>query len=257
MAKGELSPERQMELIDQMLRDYGRIDPDDLGAVMGLLALGVVNSAWRNTCVEDWHAEGRLHDGDMLRINSHSTWRVGQRVTGWLTETGLSGDSSSEALERVSFDDAERLAVRLYGWLTNPRRKLPTGQTLKGLAGDQIGEYEECADIALSAVLTSVERDGSVFALKRAAAHGAGACGHWWGHPKWPGLVEVFLTALDDPAHPHWGDEGQLHARLRSEPETVGDRARLRDLLLTKPWLLDADASAWLVHAGLRFAEPR
>lgn len=109
MAERELSPEQQTELIDQMLRDYGRIDPNDLGAVMGLLALGVVNSAWRNTCVEDWHAEGRLHDGDMLRINSHSTWRVWQRVTGWLTETGLSGDSSSEALERVSFDDAERL----------------------------------------------------------------------------------------------------------------------------------------------------
>lgn len=150
MAEGKLSPERQMELIDQMLREYGRIDPDDLGAVMSLLALGLMNGAWRNTCVEDWNAEGRLHNGDMLRINSHSTWRVGQRVTGWLTETGLSGDSSSEALERVSFDDAEHLVARLYGWLTNPRRELPTGQPLKDLAGDQISEYEECADMALS-----------------------------------------------------------------------------------------------------------
>jgi hypothetical protein len=46
--------------------------------VVDLAAIGLVNGAWRNTCVESWHAEGQLEDGDMLRASSHATWRVRQ-----------------------------------------------------------------------------------------------------------------------------------------------------------------------------------
>ena len=53
---------------------------------------GLVNSAWRNTCVEDWHAEGGMHDGDMMRVNSHMIWRVRQILHLWMTEVGLAAD---------------------------------------------------------------------------------------------------------------------------------------------------------------------
>jgi hypothetical protein len=66
-----LSPQREDELVVQTLRDQAGIDPRSLRPILRLTALGLVNSAWRNTHVEDWHAEGRLHDGDMLRISSH------------------------------------------------------------------------------------------------------------------------------------------------------------------------------------------
>ena len=52
----------------------------------GLTAIGLVNGAWRNTCVENWHAEGRMDDGDMLRVNSHTTWRVRQLMRRWMRE---------------------------------------------------------------------------------------------------------------------------------------------------------------------------
>lgn len=67
MTADELSPDRKGRLIAEMLRERGVIDPGRLGPVIDLAALGLVSSAWRNTCVEDWHAEGRLHDGDMMR----------------------------------------------------------------------------------------------------------------------------------------------------------------------------------------------
>ena len=75
----ELSPEREERLIIEMLRERGAIDPGRLGPVIDLAALGLVNSAWRNTCVEGWHAEGRLHDGDMMRVSSHMTCRYLER----------------------------------------------------------------------------------------------------------------------------------------------------------------------------------
>jgi hypothetical protein len=43
-----------------MLRERADIDPSRLGPVIDPAALGLVNSAWRNTCVEDWDAEGRM-----------------------------------------------------------------------------------------------------------------------------------------------------------------------------------------------------
>ena len=92
MSTDELSPEQEEQLIGEMLRERGGIDPGRLGPVIDLAALGLVNSAWRNTCVEHWHAEGRMHDGDMMRVNSHMTWRTRQILHRWITEVGLVAD---------------------------------------------------------------------------------------------------------------------------------------------------------------------
>jgi hypothetical protein len=40
-------------------------------------------------------------------------------------------------------------------------------------------------------------------------------------------LVARFLAALDNPGDDHWGQDGELRARLRPEPETVRDRDTL------------------------------
>jgi hypothetical protein len=79
----ELCPERQDEIITQFLHDQVGVDPQSLRPVLRLAALGIVNLAWRNTCVEGWHAEGRLSDGDMLRVNSHMSWRLDQLLWRW------------------------------------------------------------------------------------------------------------------------------------------------------------------------------
>ncbi|MFC6881546.1 MULTISPECIES: hypothetical protein [Actinomadura] len=246
------TPEQELSVVDQMLREHGGIDPETLGPVVGLLALGITNGVWRNTCIEDWHADGLLHDGDMLRVNSHTTWRVKQRLTGWLLETKLSAESKTTDLEDVAFEDLERLMQRLYRWFTNPGRTLPTGQPLGELAGDRLSEYEDDADLALGGILASVEQRGTVFAFKRAAAHGSGL--RWWSHPTWPQHVEAFMTVLEDSGHRHWGEAGQFRTCLFPEPETIVDRRRLRELLLTKPWELDTEAAAWVVSAGLGYA---
>ncbi|TCJ33006.1 hypothetical protein [Parafrankia sp. BMG5.11] len=75
-----MSSRREQALVEVILRHQVQIDPDDLGAVLDLSAVGIVNGAWRNSPVEDWHSQSRLHDGDMLRINAHTSWRVREIV---------------------------------------------------------------------------------------------------------------------------------------------------------------------------------
>ena len=130
MTADELSTEQEEHLVYVMLREQGGIDPGRLGPVIDLAALGLVNAAWRNTCIEDWHAGGRMHDGDMMRVNSHMTWRARQILRRWTAENGLAADGPLSAVDSIPAQDIEWLAVRVYRWLVNPHRKLVTGITL-------------------------------------------------------------------------------------------------------------------------------
>lgn len=129
-ASVELNPEREDELLNQVLADQVGVDPDQLRAILELAALGLVNAAWRNTAVENWHAAGRIHDGDMLRINSHSSWRVRQILSRWRAQIGISADALTGSLDSIDFGDFRWLAGRIYQWIVSPRRRLPTGVLL-------------------------------------------------------------------------------------------------------------------------------
>ena len=184
MAAGELAPEREERITINLLRERVGIDPDKVGPVVDLAAIGLVNGAWRNTCVENWHAEGRLEDGDLLRANSHATWRVRQLMRRWIREVALDPDGSASAFDRITVEQVWQLAHRLYAWLTSPVRKLPSGMTLAQLAGDGLAEYRDDADSSLSTFAVQAEERGPRFGFARTAAHGGLACSHWWGHPR-------------------------------------------------------------------------
>ena len=254
MPAADMTPEREEQLTADLLRERADIDPDNAGPLADLAAIGLVNGAWRNTCVENWHAEGRLRDGDMLRVNSHTTWRVRQLMRRWMRETGLDAAAPASALDDLTADDVWLLAPRLYQWLASPSRRLPTGVTLAQLAGAGLTEYENDVDECLSAFAAQAEDRGARFGFLRTAAHGGLACSHWWGHPHWLARVGRFMEALDNPADDHWGPGGDYRARLPAEPADIADRARLRRLLLSRPWELCTDTAHWLVRAGIRYA---
>jgi hypothetical protein len=253
-ANDELTTEEEGRLIMELLRNRGGIDPGTVGPVLDLAALGLVNGAWRNTCVENWHADGRLSDGDMLRVSSHTTWRARRIVRRWRGEMGMSAATPLSALDTVSEDHVEWLASRLYQWLVNPVRELPVGRTLTHLAAEGLPGYEGSASTSLGGFAAQAEHRGARYGFVRTAAHGALACSHWWGHPHWPDLVTRFMRALDDPADMHWGENSELRANLPLEPAEVADRRRLRRILLSRPWELGKETAEWLVDAGIRYA---
>ncbi|WP_406294362.1 hypothetical protein OG948_05855 [Embleya sp. NBC_00888] len=245
------------ELFEEAIRTRANVEPDDLTTLLDLLALGITNGAWRNSCVENWHADGRLSDGDMMRINSHTTDGIRRRLTGWTTEYGITSAEAS-ALAQVDAEDAGVLATRLFRWLTNPRRKLPTGITLGELArtGEDLAEYQDHADRTLGGFVGLMEDKGVRFGLLRTASHGALSCARWWAHPAWLDLVERFVSALDEPTHSHWGPDGQWRTKLGVEPVSVQDRHTLRATLLAAPWKLDGDAAEWITNAGIGYMSP-
>ncbi|MFI8454562.1 hypothetical protein [Kitasatospora sp. NPDC085464] len=238
------------ETVEEMLRSRAGIDPVDLTALLDVLAIGITNSAWRNTCVEDWHGEGRLSDGDMMRVNSHTTHGVRQRLRGWAREHGIR-TGTREGLAGLTVEDADALGYRLFRWLTNPERKLPTGATLRDLARTEadLDEYVEEADRNLRGFVARMENNGVRFGLLFSAAHGALACTEWWGHPSWPTRVDQFVAVLDNPAdHPYGPKE---YERLRPEPAGMQDRSALRAALMRAPWELDSAIAEWLIDAGI------
>jgi hypothetical protein len=253
MTADELRAEQEEHLVGEMLRERGGIDPGMLGPVIDLAALGLVNASWRNTCVEAWHAGGRMHDGDMMRVNSHMTWRARQILRRWMAENGLAADGPLSALDGVPAQDIEWLAVRVFRWLVNPHRKLVTGITLAELAGSDLPQYEDDVELRLGGFAKQAADRGARFGLARTAAHGALACPHWWGHPRWPDLVDRLLIVLDDPADEHWGQGGELRRRLPAEPPVVADRKLLRRVLRSRPWDLSSEAAGWLVNAGIGY----
>jgi hypothetical protein len=248
-----LNPADEEELSRTILRDQVGIDPRQLTPILELAAIGLINSAWRNTAVENWHAQGRLHDGDMLRINSHSTWRLRQLLFRWRAEMGFTPDSPANVLNGVGFDDFRWLGGRIWTWIINPSRRLANGMILRDLAGENLADLERDADQALTAFVYQAEDRDVGFAFTRAAAHGGRACRHWWGHPAWPPVVARFLTALDNPGDDHWGQDGELRNRLRPEPARVQDRDALTRTLLRRPWELDSVSAAWIVSAGIGY----
>ncbi|MFB9430623.1 hypothetical protein [Streptoalloteichus tenebrarius] len=248
----ELTPAQEEELVARMLRHQVSIEPDHCGAVLDLAAVGLVNSAWRNSPVEDWHAgDGPLSDGDMLRINSHTTSRVRDMVRRWRTDCGIDAHAPVAYLDELDIEAIDWLAGKLCRWLTDPRRRLPTGIALADLAGDNLGEYTDHAWGVLGGVAQLAEDRSTHYAFWRAAAHAGLACRHWWGTPTWPGLVDRFVGALDDPTDPHWGPEGQWFSRLPGRPREIADNNRLRRALLQNPWKLGSESAEFLVSAGI------
>jgi hypothetical protein len=135
-----------------------------------------VGEACRQTKARVGGADSLLRDGDMLRMNSHTTNRVRDIVRRWRTDCRIDAHSPLDTLDIEAIDS---LIAKIYRWLIDPRRKLPIGLTLGGMA-----------ELA--------EERSNHFAFWRTAAHGGLACRHWWGTPTWPALVDRFLTTLDD-----------------------------------------------------------
>lgn len=254
MARAELSPEEESALIVRMMRERGVPEPGVLGNIVPVWAIGLANSAWRNTLVEDWHAgTGPLSDGDMMRINSATTHGIQQRLAGWMREYDIDAGDPTDVLDDFDLEDIEDLAARIHRWLTRPDRRLPTGMTLVELAeaaGDSVENYAEAAGEALDGFLDMADERGAAFAFLRCAAHGTAACEHWWNHPRWPAHVNAFIAEVTDPGDKYAGQRGP-------RPAQIEDSEVLRSRLLTRPWELDGDSARWVVNAGIRYVRPR
>lgn len=254
-AARDVSPTRLRSWMHAYLMQVA-VDPDRLGPVLDVAAVGIVNSAWRNSVVENWHAgSGPLSDADMLIINSHTTWRVRQLVHRWRLDLGLPYDAPTAAVDD-STDNFDWLGSRVYTWLANPHRRLPTGQTLAELAGDDLDEYDEHARDTIGGLLAQADSLGVAGSLWRAALHAALACSHWWGTPTWPQLVNDCVNVAFDADHEFWS---RYDRRLRELPPPAAQIAApdtMRSILLRRPWTLHDASARWLIRLGVGYLRP-
>ncbi len=238
-------------------------DPDDLTQMIDMAAVGIVALWWRNTNVEQWHAGhdiGALSDADMYRINTHTTAKVRERLRTWCRRQGIRAMGDIAEADR---DFLEAVVYNLYRWFTNPKRRLITGVTIHEVVvrtldnarahreGDltddvtpesEIAVYHDEVERAAGYLLVCMDEHDprSVFYVP-ALACVMWATG-WWCLPGYPGHVDTVFAALNNPEHQHWRGEPV------PPPPAGTDLARVKKLMLTRPWTLPEDVCEWLIY---------
>jgi hypothetical protein len=168
------------------VREQFGLNPDlDRAAIARLAAIGLTVQAWRNTSLEDLHADdhvtGRFSDSDMMRFNI-ATFRVVSEQVG---------------PHRCEWDALEAM-------LTDPSRVLPGGITVGALAGSEFERLVSDVHNALSISRLIEQRRGFSFLLMLLALQAGTSNKEWYGSPWWPDIVNAFIELLDNPESSAW-----------------------------------------------------
>lgn len=111
--------------IARVLREQIGVDPNNPSVVLNLAAIGITNGTWRNSPLEDWHGEGRIHDGGMLRANVATTKLVRGVLTDHLGKiVGHEGVALTAIEDLADLGRLQRRAVRVD--LRTARRPRPS-----------------------------------------------------------------------------------------------------------------------------------
>jgi hypothetical protein len=95
---------------------------------------------------------------------------VRQILRRWVADNGLDRNGPVAQLDAEEHALVDELFPRLFEWMVNPTRRLPTGQTLAELAraddGDLAG-FEDHADRMVGGYCAIIEQDGAVLCSSR------------------------------------------------------------------------------------------
>jgi hypothetical protein len=242
------------ESLQERLREQG-IHPDDVAALVKLAPLALTHMCWRNSVLEDWHADRTrpLSDADMFRANVETTKLFSSALAGWVHDSEL---RQGACLADVAQLDPASFASYLGDAIDDATfgdRCLPHGVRLAEIAGEELEDLQNHAYVQLDGLEAAANVRGLDTVLLFLASRGDGACGTWWGGRWWPWIVDRWLRLLDDPTDEFW--RGGRHPG--NPPATGEDRAWLRRTLLSAPETLTDDVAGWCVgRAMLGFVRP-
>lgn len=237
------------------LRKEG-LHPDDVARVLRHAALGLTHQVWRNSVLEDWHADRTksLSDADMMRANAQTTDWVRQALLGPFQEFSLdlhSLDDVDELFDENLFAHLHREALET--WVAADRC-LPHGVTLGELGGDQLVQLREHASLQTLALYEQAEEHGVATVLLFLAVRGlTNETSRWWSHDDWPWRVDRLISALADRAHPWWQRDSDIEYPALAE---TMDLDQLRACLLNGPHHLSNEEAEMCLEAGIGFMSP-
>jgi hypothetical protein len=266
-----------VEDLREALSDRGVVGRDDLDGLVDFAAIGLTLLWWRNTPIEGWHAGGEsaLSDGEMFRISTHTTWKLGEHLRTWLADYGVRTVSDLAAADRLLPNAAFNRRVRSVArGLGRSSRRLIIGVTLLDVAEQLLTNSraspdcdvpeDETAEIVVAEYAAHATRmaeswinqcyiHGFSYSIYSVAAFGSSWGQGWWGTARWPAQVDALFRVLDDPGHDHWCGE-----HVPPPPGGTPSPHDLRRILVTAPWTLSSDTASWLTdEVGLQFAMRR
>jgi hypothetical protein len=114
-------------MIPTFLREEVGVDPNDAAVVLDLASIGITNGTWRNSPLEDWHAQGRIDDGGMLRANVATTKLVREagEILGAVFDDEEDALTSTEDLAGLDSDFTDELFTEWRSSLRHPGWESP------------------------------------------------------------------------------------------------------------------------------------
>jgi hypothetical protein len=109
------------------------VHPDDVITMLRYAPLALTHLTWRNTVLEDWHAQGRIQDPDMFRTNADTSLIFHRSLWSAFGEQIADGDLVSLDDAAVGADAVEVFQTALYDGYDeafDAERTLPGGMTL-------------------------------------------------------------------------------------------------------------------------------
>jgi hypothetical protein len=164
---GAPTPDKQ-----RLLRAAAELLPSPLtlAVVARVAAVGITHDAWRSGPVEDWHAAGRISDGQMMRISSMTTWEVEGHIAEWCADLGLEADGTIDELDNVDGQEFDFLAAQLLEWITDRTRVLANYQMLAEIADDgELGQLFTHAEGVFERMIDEADAHGITYPLLSAA----------------------------------------------------------------------------------------
>lgn len=221
------------------------VDPDDREVMLDMVAVAMTAMAWRNTVMEDWHAEGRLADHEMMRANAQTT-RIARQA---LTECGVAHGQWTSAAAAARF---RRAVTQFFRKGFGADRILPDGRTLSSLGQEELPALRDHAERWLLGKSELTDQHGLSTTVLLFAIIALSTNSHWWLMPTWPAHVNAFRAKLADPADQHW----KVSPHPGPVPAPVDTRDELARLLLSGPDLLPAEVADYCIRASIGYVVP-
>jgi len=225
------------------------VDPLDRTEVLDLAAVAITRLAWRDSPIEDWHADpdSRISDPELMRANAATT-----RLIRCLLELQVpeAPDKPTDAVQ--CHTDADELFASIGHALAAPDRRLPDTRTVGELSPGRIelASYQDHVAEITREWTNAANQLGTHALLVLLAVTAASTCRDWWLAPGWPDVVAEFIACVKDPER---AGSPAITTRLRTlaRPAQASDPDQLRRLLLAGPDRLDIETASFCLRTGL------
>lgn len=198
-------------------------------SIVSAAAVGLVETVWRNSPVEDAHASHRgPHDGQMM-AQSLELYNVAIATL------------RRQPLTLLDFEDYVLDFERMWRGTT---------RTVKDMLYGQLGAFRKHVKKEINLLLAIEDKEGYEILLGFLCLKTRFSGSNHFGMPDWPRIITAAINHLRRPDDPCWHDH--YESSIQKIPRELAARPdELSRILINEPWKFDSEKLDALINSSL------